>query len=66
MPAVLNGLLSSKRFWLLVFGIVQVLVSRYLKVDTEVWQAVTALVFFLIAAYTVEDTAAALKSGDKS
>jgi len=66
MPIVLTGLLKSKRFWIAVFGLIQIIISIYFHVDEKIWQSITVLVGILIAAYTMEDTAAALKSGDKS
>lgn len=57
----MKSLLRSRKFWLAVFGVVQVLVLRYLNLPDEVWQSIVNLVMVLIAAIAVED--AALKSG---
>lgn len=57
----MKSLLKSRKFWLAVFGVGQVLVLRYLNLPDEVWQAIVNLVMVLIAAIAVED--AALKSG---
>ena len=51
----LNGLLESRKFWLAVFGVVQVAVLTYLNVPDEIWQAIAALVAVLITAIAIED-----------
>ena len=49
------SLFKSRKFWLAVFGVVQVLVLHYLNVPDEIWQAIAALVGVLIAGIAVED-----------
>lgn len=53
----LLSLLKSRKFWLAIFGVVQVLVFHYLAVPDEIWQAIAALVAVLISAIAVEDAA---------
>ncbi|MBE2202544.1 MAG: hypothetical protein IAE79_28290 [Anaerolinea sp.] len=59
----LNGLMTSRKFWLAVFAVVQVLVLHYLDVPDEVWQSIAALVMVLIGAIAYEDGAE--KSADE-
>ena len=66
MTTALAGLVKSKRFWLAVFGVVEVLVAQYFQIEPKVWQSLTSLIMLLIAAYTIEDTVGAYKSGEKS
>jgi len=56
MEGILS-LLKSRKFWLSVFGVVQVLVFHFLNVPDEIWQAIAALVAVLISAIAVEDAA---------
>ena len=51
----LNGLLESRKFWLAVFGVLQVVVLTYFNVPDEIWQAIAALVAVLITAIAIED-----------
>ena len=53
----LLSLLKSRKFWLAIFGVVQVLVFHFLNVPDEIWQAIAALVAVLISAIAVEDAA---------
>ena len=54
MEGILS-LLKSRKFWLSVFGVVQVLVFHFLNVPDEIWQAIAALVAVLISAIAVEE-----------
>ena len=51
----MNGLLKSRKFYLALFGIIQVVVLHFLDVPEEIWQAIATLVGILIAAIAVED-----------
>jgi hypothetical protein len=51
------SLLKSRKFWLSVFGVVQVLVLHFFQVPDAIWQAITALIMVLITAIAVEDAA---------
>lgn len=52
------GLLRSRKFWLAVFAVVEVLVLNYFDVPKEIWEAITGLIMVLIATIAVEDFAA--------
>ena len=54
------GLLKSRKFWLAVVGIVEILVLDYLGVPADIWQAIAALIGVVIAGIAVED------AGEKS
>lgn len=54
------SLLKSRKFWLAVVGVVQVIVLDYLGVPADVWQAIAGLLAVLIAGIAVED------AGEKS
>lgn len=60
---MLSGLLKSRKFWLAIFGVVQVAVLHYFNVPDEVWQAIAALVMVLIGAIAVEDAGAKAGGG---
>ena len=49
------SLLKSRKFWLAVFGVVQVIVLHYFQVPDEIWQAIAGLVGVLIAGIAIED-----------
>ena len=51
----MNGLIRSRKFWLAVFGVVQVIVLQFFEVPDEVWQSIAGLVAVLIGAIAVED-----------
>lgn len=51
----MKSLLRSRKFWLAVFGVVQVLVLHYLSIPDEIWQAIAGLVAVLIASIAYED-----------
>lgn len=48
-------LLKSRKFWLAVVGVIEVVVLNYLKVPADIWQAIAALIGVLIAGIAVED-----------
>ena len=54
------SLFKSRKFWLAVFGVVQVVVLHYFNVPEEIWQSIAALVMVLIAGIALED------AGEKS
>jgi len=54
------SLLKSRKFWLAVFGLIQVIVFHYIQVPDEVWQTITVLVMWLIGMIAAEDIAAKL------
>ena len=54
----LNGLLESRKFWLAVFAVVEIVVLTYLNVPAEIWASIAALVAVLITAIAVEDAGA--------
>ena len=49
------SLLKSRKFWLAVVGVVEVIVLNYLKVPADIWQAIAGLIAVLIAGIAVED-----------
>ena len=51
----MKTLLYSRKFYLAVFGVVQVLVLHYLSIPDEIWQAIAALIAVLIASIAYED-----------
>jgi hypothetical protein len=55
----MKGLLKSRKFWLAVFGIVQVVVFQFFpQFPDALWQTIAALVAVLIASIAAEDAAA--------
>jgi hypothetical protein len=54
----MQSLLKSRKFWLAVFAVVQTLISHYLMIPADIWQAIDALVVVLIGTIAVEDAAA--------
>ena len=54
------SLLKSRKFWLSIFAVVEVVVFHYLQVPDAVWQTITVLVMWLIGMIAVEDAAAKL------
>lgn len=54
----MNGLLKSRKFWLAVVGVVQVIVLDALGVAPEIWAAIEALIVVLIGTIAIEDAAA--------
>jgi len=61
----MKGLLYSRKFWLMVFGVVQALTLHYLDVPDDVWQAITALVGVLIASIAAEDVGLKIGGGQE-
>jgi hypothetical protein len=54
-----KSLMTSRRFWLAVFGIVQSLIFVYVpNFPRDVWIAIDGLVAVMIVALTVDDKAA--------
>ena len=51
----MSSLLKSRKFWLAVFGVIQVVVLNYLQVPDEIWQSIAALVGVLIGSIALED-----------
>ena len=49
------SLLKSRKFWLAVVGVVQVIVLDAFGVNPEIWQAIAGLLAVLIAGIAVED-----------
>jgi hypothetical protein len=54
----LASLLKSRKFWLAVVGVVEVLVLDYLGVPSDIWQAIAALIGVVIAGIAIEDAGA--------
>ena len=46
---------KSRKFWLAVVGVVQVVVLDYLGLNPEIWQAIAGLIGVLIAGIALED-----------
>ena len=57
------SLLRSRKFWLAVFGVVQIVVLHYFQIPEEIWQAVTALIMALIAGIAIEDAGRNVRTG---
>lgn len=58
----LRKLLESRRFWVAVLGLVFALLSTFVpQFPPAVWQAILGLAGVLMALYTVDDTASAIK-----
>ena len=51
----MSSLLKSRKFYLAVFGVVQVVVLHYFNVPDEIWQSIAALVAVLIGSIALED-----------
>ena len=51
----MNGLLKSRKFWLAVVGVVQIVVLNYFGVPEDIWQAIAALIGVVIAGIAIED-----------
>jgi hypothetical protein len=51
---------KSRKFWLAVVGVVQVIVLDGFGLDPEIWQAIAGLIGVLIAGIALED------AGEKS
>lgn len=63
---VIKNLLRSRKFWLMIVGIVQTIVLEYFGVSQEVWQAINTLLLILIGAIAVEDAGAKINAGKSS
>ena len=59
----MNGLVNSRKFWLMVWGLVQTVAGHYLKIPADILFALDGLVAVLIASIAHED--AADKRADK-
>ena len=55
MDRTLNGLLTSRKFWLAVFGVVTAIVAQYANVPDEIWISIEALVITVIGSIAIED-----------
>ena len=51
----MSSLLKSRKFWLAVFGVIQVVVLNYFDVPDPIWQSIAALVGVLIGSIALED-----------
>ena len=51
----MSSLLKSRKFYLALFGVIQVVVLHYLQVPDEIWQSIAALVGVLIGSIALED-----------
>jgi hypothetical protein len=60
-----QALLHSRKFLLAVFGVVQTLVSHYLQIPADVWQAIDGLILVLIGAIAIEDSSEKLNAYKK-
>lgn len=60
MPQVANSLLSSRKVWLAVIGVITAIVSHYLEVPQDVWVPIEGLLLTVIITITVEDSATKL------
>ena len=65
MPMVLKTLLSSRKFWLAIAGVVTAIVSYYANVPPEVWAPIEVLMVTMIGAIAIEDAALKLGSGKR-
>lgn len=49
---------KSRKFWLAIVGVVQVIVLDGLGLNPEIWQAIAGLIGVLIAGIALEDAGA--------
>ena len=63
MNELFHGLLTSRKFWLAIFGVVQAVVLHYLNVPDELWQSIAGLVAVLIGSIAIEDAGAKAGGG---
>ncbi len=63
MPKVVENLLKSRRFWLGVVGVASTVLGVGFGINPNIITAIQTFAGALIAAYTIEDTATALKGG---
>lgn len=54
----MGGLLVSRKFWLAVFGVVEIAVLSLFGISPEIWASIAGLVVVLIGAIAHEDAAA--------
>ena len=54
---MMGGLLRSRKFWLAVFGLVEIVVLSLFGIPPEIWASIAALVVVLIGAIAHEDAA---------
>jgi len=52
------SLLKSRKFWLAVVGVLEVVVLDYLGVPANIWQAIAALIGVVITGIAIEDAGA--------
>jgi len=55
--ATVLSIVRSRKFWVAVLGIVQIIVLDHLGLDPVIWQAIAALLAVLISAFAYEDAA---------
>ena len=64
MDKTLNGLLTSRKFWLAVFALVQTIVFQFVPdFPKEIWQAIDALAVVLIVTIAIEDAGKKIGNG---
>ena len=51
----MKGLLRSRKFWIAVFGVVEVIVLSLFGVPPEIWASIAGLAATLIGAIAYED-----------
>lgn len=56
----MKSLLTSRKFWLAVFAVVQTIVLHYFEIPKDIWVAIDALIVTVIVSIAVED------AGEKS
>ncbi len=65
MKKRLNGLWTSRKFWLAVFALVQTSVFQYVPdFPKEIWQSIDVLVSVLILAIAIEDAGRNIGNGN--
>ena len=62
-PSVTLALVGSRKFWLTLVGVINVVAGQWFGIDPAVTRKVTDLILALVAAITVEDAATKLKGG---
>jgi hypothetical protein len=61
--ANVTSLFRSRKFWLAVVGVIQIIVCDHLGLDPAIWQAIAALIGVLIGAFAYEDAVLGAKLG---
>jgi len=51
------SIFRSRKFWLAVFAVAEIVVLHYFQVPEVVWGAITAVILWLIGTIAVEDAA---------